>query len=212
MFARRILTLSFDVKGIIIEHRAFVTSAMGHSVAMHLDETSRVFQFASYAFDVSITEHLTTLLVGGCICVPSDIERYGISVAVARMRVNWALLTPSMAKVLKPADFPSLKVMVITGELISEKELKLWQESLDLYFAYGPAECSVFCSATRKVLSTTSGRNMGHTFGCRSWIVDQSNPQILAPIGAIGELLIEGPVRPHFILHCYFPFRQSSGV
>jgi acyl-CoA synthetase (AMP-forming)/AMP-acid ligase II len=91
-------------------------------------------------------------------------------------------------------DLPSLRVMVVGGELISEKELKLWQENADLYFSYGPSECSVFCATTGKISATASGRNMGLTFGCRSWIVDQHNHQKLSPIGAIGELLIEGPL------------------
>ncbi|TVY84983.1 Nonribosomal peptide synthetase [Lachnellula suecica] len=178
-------------KGVIITHRAFITSATVHSRALHLDETSRVLQFASYAFDASVAENFTTLIVGGTVCVPSDIERNELPGAVARMGVNWAFFTPSMARILNPADLPSLRVVIVGGELISQQDLQAWRNSVDLYLAYGPSECSVFCAATEKVSSTTSGRNLGFSFGCRSWIVDQHNH--LAPIGAIGELLIEGP-------------------
>ncbi|TAQ84797.1 hypothetical protein B7494_g6879 [Chlorociboria aeruginascens] len=182
-------------KGVVIEHRAFATSASVHTTALDLNEESRVLQFASYAFDASIAENLSTLLVGGCICILSDSERQqDFSEPVLKMRVNWAFLTPSMARILNPADFPSLKTLIVGGELIAEKELKAWQSRVSVYLAYGPSECSVFCAATKRISSTTSGRNFGSEFGCRSWIVDPNDHKKLVPIGTIGELLIEGPI------------------
>ncbi len=90
-------------KGVMIEHRSFATSAREHSVALTINKDTRVLQFASYAFDASIAENLTTLLMGGCICVASDIERkQSLAEAVARMQVNWIFTTPSMARILTP--------------------------------------------------------------------------------------------------------------
>ena len=40
-----------------------------------MDSTTKALQFTSYTFDVSIQEILTTLLHGGCPCVPSESER-----------------------------------------------------------------------------------------------------------------------------------------
>lgn len=182
-------------KGVMIPHRAFATSAREHSVALTINKDSRVLQFASYAFDASIAENLTTLLMGGCICVVSDIERkQSLAKAVARMQANWIFTTPSMARILNPADFPSVRIMICGGELISEKELSMWRDRVDLYLAYGPTECAVFCGATHRVTAETSGRNLGTTFGCRSWVVDPNNHERLVPVGAVGELLLEGPI------------------
>jgi non-ribosomal peptide synthetase component F len=62
-------------KGTIIEHATFCTSAISHSKAFCQTSTTRAFQFASYTFDASLVEILTTLIVGGCVCIPSDHER-----------------------------------------------------------------------------------------------------------------------------------------
>jgi amino acid adenylation domain-containing protein/non-ribosomal peptide synthase protein (TIGR01720 family) len=182
-------------KGVMIEHRAFATSAREHSVALTINQKSRVLQFASYAFDASIAENLTTLLMGGCICVASDIERkQSLAQAVARMQANWIFTTPSMARILDPESFPSVRTMICGGELISDKELSMWRDEVDLYLAYGPTECAVFCGATSRVTADVSGRNLGTTFGCRSWVVDPKNHERLVPLGAVGELVLEGPI------------------
>lgn len=49
-------------KGIVIEHTALCTSARSYGAAMGLGPRSRVLQFASYTFDVSVGEVLTTLM------------------------------------------------------------------------------------------------------------------------------------------------------
>ena len=183
-------------KGVMIEHRAYVTSAREQMVALAINRDSRVLQFASYAFDASIAEHLTTLLIGGCICVTSDTERkQSLVQAVARMRVNWMFMTPSVLRTLKPEDFPSVKTLICGGELIFDKELSMWRDKVDMYLAYGPTEFTYICSSTVRVTAEMSsgGRNLGKSFGCRSWIVDRNDHAKLVPVGAIGELILEGP-------------------
>ncbi|KAK5624976.1 hypothetical protein RRF57_000692 [Xylaria bambusicola] len=182
-------------KGVQISHSAFATGVREHSVAMRINRDSRVLQLTSYAFDMSIAEHLTTLLQGGCVCVPSDEERkQSLAQAVSRLRADWVFMTPSMARILDPDSFPSIKRMVLGGEIVSEKELSMWRDKLDLYILYGPTECVVCCAITERVTKGTIGRNLGSTFGCRSWITDPSNHERLLPVGAIGELLLEGPI------------------
>nr|ABF29402.1 nonribosomal peptide synthetase [Xylaria sp. BCC 1067] len=181
-------------KGVQISHSAFITSARDHSIALKITRNSRVLQFASYTFDASVAENLTTLLAGGCICIPSDTERkQSLAQAISRMQANFIFITPALARVLDPNDFPSLKTVILGGELITEKELSLWRNKVDLYLAYGPTECTVFATATKRVTAKTNGRNIGTTINCRSWVVDPKNHERLLPVGAIGELLLEGP-------------------
>ncbi|KAM5498326.1 NRPS cluster protein [Microsporum canis] len=184
-----------EPKGVIIEHTAFLTSARGHSATLHLDSRSRVFQFASYTFDATICETLTALLVGGCICTPSEAERWNdISGAIARLNANWMFITPALARTLDPSRFASLRTMVIGGELITTAETRLWCDKLQLLLAYGPSECSVICAVTDPVKTISDPRNLGHIFAGSSWIVDQHDHNKLVPIGSVGELIIEGPL------------------
>ncbi|TVY44055.1 Nonribosomal peptide synthetase [Lachnellula occidentalis] len=185
-------------KGTLIEHGAFCTSAVEHSKAMYMRSDSRVFQFASYTFDASVMEILTSLIVGACICIPSDEDRMNdISGAVKRMGVTWTLLTPSVASTLTSKSVPSLKTLVTGGEAMAAGHIAKWKGKVALVNAYGPSETSVIASTSTKVDEhgneiNGDSSNIGHAAGGRTWVVDPRDYNKLVPIGCIGELVVEG--------------------
>jgi len=187
-------------KGTVVEHAAFCTGATEHSQAIRMRSTSRVLQFASYTFDASIMEILTTLIVGGCVCVPSDQQRMNsLPGAINDLQVNWTLLTPSVASTIKPESVPGLKVLVTGGEAMSAGHIAKWNGRLCLVNAYGPSECSVIASTSVKVDEDGTQKNddptnIGRAVGSRCWIVDPHDHNQLMPVGSIGELLVEGPI------------------
>ncbi|KAM0491964.1 hypothetical protein ACHAP8_010204 [Fusarium lateritium] len=187
-------------KGTIIEHGAFTTGGTAHAAAIKMTSDSRVLQFASHTFDASIMEILTTFLVGGCVCIPSEEERMNdLAGAISKYDVNWALLTPSVAKVLKPGSVPGLKVLVTGGEAMTTDHITKWSRHAALINAYGPSEASVIAASHIKVdqlgeVLNEEPANIGHAVGCRVWVVDSYNHNRLMPIGSIGELLVEGPI------------------
>ncbi|PKX91280.1 uncharacterized protein P174DRAFT_506779 [Aspergillus novofumigatus IBT 16806] len=182
-------------KGAVVTHAAYCTSAMSHSRAFGLSATSRAFQFSSYAFDASIVEHLTTLMVGGCICIPSDADRQNnIEVAAGRMGVTWAMVTPSTSRILHPAKITALETLVLIGEPMTSSDISRWVGQVNLKNGYGPAECSA-CSTVQSVTQKGSdARNIGKATGGVCWVVDPQDHERLLPIEAVGELLIEGPI------------------
>ncbi|KAF1977723.1 hypothetical protein BU23DRAFT_596079 [Bimuria novae-zelandiae CBS 107.79] len=179
-------------KGTMIEHRAFATSARDHSRQMGIHSSSRVLQFSSYVFDVSVMDMLTTLMQGGCVCIPTDEERGSMEIvgAINRMRVNWALLTPSFVTILEPSSVPGLKTLVLGGEAMSQKHVDIWSPHVKLMNAYGPTEASVLVTICTDVVDAT---NIGHGVGALTWVTDRNNSDRLASVGAVGELLLEGP-------------------
>lgn len=181
-------------KGTIVSHSAFCTGATAHGSAMGMDESSRVFQFASYTFDASIMEILTTLIHGGTVCVPSNDERENdIAGAINRMHVNWALLTPSVAQLIPPSLVPGLKTLVLGGEAMSSAHISSWASSVQLMNAYGPSETAVVATVNSNVTLASGPSNIGYAVGGICWVVDATNHNRLMPIGAVGELVIEGP-------------------
>ncbi|XHF99267.1 hypothetical protein AWENTII_002772 [Aspergillus wentii] len=181
-------------KGIIIEHESFCTGAEAQIKSLKLDCTSRVFQFASYAFDVSIADNLTTLIAGGCVCVPSEAERHNdIPGAMTRLQVNSAPLTPSVARLLVP-EKTKLKRLMLAGEPMSPADIEAWAAKTQLVNMYGPAECSVFSTIQPRINPGSDPRNIGHAIGSVSWIVKKDDHRKLVPIGAVGELVIQGPI------------------
>ncbi|KAF9765373.1 hypothetical protein IL306_002344 [Fusarium sp. DS 682] len=187
-------------KGAIIEHTSFTTGGTAHAKAIKMTSASRVLQFASHTFDASVMEILSTLLVGGCICIPSDDERLNdLAGVIKKFNVNWTLLTPSVASVLKPGSVPALKVLVTGGEAMSKDHITRWADHAALINAYGPSEASVIAATSTKVdhdgnVLNVEPATIGHAVGCRCWIVDPRNHNRLMPIGSIGELVIEGPI------------------
>ena len=176
----------------MIEHRAFATSARDHSKEMGINSSSRVLQFSSYVFDVSVMDMLTTLMQGGTVCIPSEEERGSMEIvgAINRMKVNWTLLTPSFVTIIEPSSVPGIKTLVLGGEAMSQKHVDIWSPHVRLINAYGPTEASVLATVNVDVVDATS---IGHGVGALTWVTDRHNSDRLASIGAVGELLLEGP-------------------
>src|SRR5207247_5724673 len=120
---------------------------------MLIKSASRVLQFASYTFDASIMEILTTLIVGGCICVPSEESRLNnITKVINEMEVTWTLLTPSFAQLLQPSAVPKLQTLVLGGEAMPQSLISTWSGSVNLINAYGPSECAVVATVNSNVV------------------------------------------------------------
>ncbi|KAJ6048184.1 amino acid adenylation domain-containing protein [Penicillium canescens] len=182
-------------KGVIIEHTSFCSNAMVSSEAQNLNRSSRVLQFASYAFDVSIHETLVPLMLGGCVCIPSASQRVNnLQEAIIQLRVNWMELTPSVTRLLNPHKIPDVKTLVVGGESISPAELARWADHVRLNVAYGPAECTVVSMVQSNVTKHADPLSIGRGCGGSVWIVELENHNMLVPIGAAGELVIGGPI------------------
>ncbi|KAA8621075.1 nonribosomal peptide synthase [Pyrenophora tritici-repentis] len=181
-------------KGVVIEHRAILTSCLGHGKAFNLTSDSRFLQFSSYTFDVSIIEIWTMLLVGGCTCVPSESDKKDdLSKAINALDANWAFLTPTVAKLLDPERIPGLQNLILGAELVTDHDWNRWSPYALQITAYGPTECCVLCIFYSGTLGFYTGL-LGKSVASVSWVVDPNDHHKLAPLGAVGELLVEGPI------------------
>ena len=163
---------------------------------MLMKKDSRVFQFASYTFDVSVLEIFTTLTYGGCVCIPSETARLGdIAGTIAMLNVQWSFLTPSVANLFEPSSVPSLEVLVCGGEAMSLENILKWAPHVTLVNGYGPTEASVIALSNNKVSQEGDPTNIGRALaGNNAWIADPSDHNRLAPVGCPGELLLAGPI------------------
>lgn len=186
-------------KGVVVEHGSYSTNAMVHTRVFDLTPNSRTLQFSGYSFDVSIFEHLTVLIAGGCLCIPSESDRYNqLAQVAARMEVNSMFLTPSVARMLSPEQIPTLKTLALVGEPMHQADINTWPLPVRLVNGYGPAESTIFCSIQPK-MEGTDPKNIGWPTACTFWVTNPDDPQQLVPVGGVGELLIEGPI----LARCY---------
>ncbi|KAL4767850.1 hypothetical protein BDW60DRAFT_211553 [Aspergillus nidulans var. acristatus] len=180
-------------KGIIQEHRSYATSIVDYVRKIGLDASSRVFQFDDYAFDISNNDYLATLTAGGCCCVPTSVTPITtLRDNICTLRANMSFLTPTVAIQLSPRDVPTLRTICIGGELPSRDLIAQWAGQVRLINQYGMGEAATFCAYNSSPDPDRTGV-VGRA-GCGAiWIADPANPEQLLPVGAVGEILIEGP-------------------
>ncbi|KAK1754463.1 hypothetical protein QBC47DRAFT_461558 [Echria macrotheca] len=182
-------------KGCLIEHRAFVSGALQHAAKSNLTRDSRVLQLAAYSFDVSMLEILTSLISGACVCTPNMASlAQGLAPIVNGLGITWSFLTPSLVKLMRPQDVPGLKTLALGGEPLHKVDIETWAPHLQLINGYGPSECSVAAAGDPHLEATSDPSNIGRAVGGLCWIVNAENHDQLVPLGAVGELLISGPI------------------
>jgi amino acid adenylation domain-containing protein/non-ribosomal peptide synthase protein (TIGR01720 family) len=180
-------------KGAVINHSSWVSSSSAFAPTWGLSKSSRVLQFASYVFDACLIEIFSTLMCGGTVCVPDQASRTNdLAGVINRFNVNWATLTPSVVRTMQPPQVPNLQTLVLVGEAMSQQDLLTWVDRVTLGNGYGPTECSAI-STSNTMTSKTKPNNLGRVVTSRGWVVSKINHHALMPVGAVGELLLEGP-------------------
>ncbi|KAK5989320.1 Nonribosomal peptide synthase atnA [Cladobotryum mycophilum] len=178
-------------KGVMINHRN-MSSALAHQgKALGYRKSSRVLDFSSYAFDVFWSNLLNTLTTGACMCIASSEElQNDLSGTIEKYNVTLADLTPSLAR--HTMGLERLSTLVMGGEVVLPSDRELASEKAGVSSAYGPAECTP--TSTILNLCKEMGGGLGRGAGVCTWIVDPDNENQLSPVGAPGELWLEGPL------------------
>jgi amino acid adenylation domain-containing protein len=159
-------------------------------------DTDRVLQLASFSFDVSMLEIMTSLITGACVAIPGDASRsQGPAHCIQEFGVTWAFLTPSLVKLMTPEMVPTLRFLVLGGEALGKGDVETWAPThVQLANGYGPTECSVAATALPNLSPETDPNNIGFPLGALIWIVDPEDHRRLVPPGCPGELLVHGPI------------------
>lgn len=177
-------------KGVTLEHGALCTALLELGKAFGLERNTRVLQFCSYTFDISVVEIFGTLIHGGCICMPSEQERLvELGKVIGLMRVETAFITPTILNLLQPEQTP-LQTLILVGEPHSRSHIDKWANRLRLLNGYGPTEaCVISCVGSVTFESPTNF--IGRAVGGLMWVME-SGARRLAAIGTVGELVISG--------------------
>lgn len=131
---------------------------------------------------------------GGCVCMPSEFQRKNEIVSVINdMGVNWADITPSFSNTFAPEDVPCLRTVVLAGEEVRKEQVERWAGMVRLINCYGPSECGG-CTAHEYAGPDSPPDTIGRPLPCfKFWVVAEDDVNRLVSIGAVGELLVEGP-------------------
>ncbi|KAM7185078.1 Nonribosomal peptide synthase [Naviculisporaceae sp. PSN 640] len=191
-------------KGATVTHGNFCSAIRYHQPDLGFERSSRVYDYTSYAFDVTWSNMLHTLTVGACLCIPSEDERTAdINGSITRLQANFIHLTPTVGRLLDPVSLKGqLKKVLFIGEPLKASDVAQWEASgAHIYNTYGPAECTV--TSTVELVPTGDAHShktragdpgIGKGTGCVAWVVQPGSPDKLAAVGTIGELWLEGPI------------------
>ena len=155
----------------------------------------RSFQLTTLNLDFCISEIFCPLLCGGCVCVPSEWSRFNdIAGAVDRLDANFMSLSPTLLSTMSVQDFPKLKTILLAGERVWKDLTDSWaSRGKRILHMYGPTECTVGCCFLDPQIRLHYTGLIGDPYGSKFWIVDPQDSERLKPIGASGEILVEGP-------------------
>ncbi|KAL4815802.1 hypothetical protein BDW67DRAFT_185521 [Aspergillus spinulosporus] len=182
-------------KGVVLEHGSLVTSILAHAPLWGLSPSTRTLQFAAFTFDVSISNVMATLAFGGCICSPSEDDCLSrLNQSASDFRVTYANVTPTVARLLDPNLVPTLKTLVLIGEVVDSGVVERWNKNAAVINGYGPAKASIVFHCSPPILDPALAANVGQPIAGGAWVADPDDIGRLVPLGAPGELLIEGPL------------------
>lgn len=185
-------------KGVMVEHHSLCTT--GTSMRFHspMDNNMRMYQYASFAFDVSVLDLIVCFMAGGCLCIPSFEDRQNrLLESLNEFQANYVALTPTVTRTLQPERLTSLKTLKVSGEALTASDIQRWGGAPGIQFInmYGPAECTINVTVQAPVTLASPPLAIGYSMSnSTAWVVDPNNHERLCPVGAVGELVIQGPV------------------
>ena len=181
-------------KGVLIPHSA---AAAALDSMIHIEKRSegqwRPSQFSNYMFDASVLEILNTLNFGGTPCLAlTERLHYELTEVINEMDVNHSFFTPTVARLLSPEDFSTLRTLIVGGEPVTDAITSIWNKGHRIIQAYGPTETAMV--ATMRTMSNGDNpRNIELQLRTVKAFIEENDGSKLLPYGAIGELCIVGP-------------------
>ncbi|QHI35402.1 Tyrocidine synthase 3 [Kordia antarctica] len=187
-------------KGVMIQHKGIVNTMLAQIdlFIINPEENKHSLQFASYAFDASVSEIFITLLSGSTLYMvdentrktPALLEQYIID-----NKIDVATIPPSYLKLLNVESLKNMNVLVTAGEAAVYNKVMEYLEFGGIYYnAFGPTETSI-CSCVFKMTKETAISGTQIPIGMpianvQMYVLDAHNN--LQPKGVVGELCISG--------------------
>ncbi|QRK06023.1 amino acid adenylation domain-containing protein [Archangium violaceum] len=181
-------------KGVVVTHEGACDLVRGKAGAFGVGAESRVLQFSSLGFDVSLWDYLLALAVGGTLYVPSG-GKVPLGEELRRELVEGSVtvlaLPPSVLALLPQEGLEHLRVVMAAGEACPPELVERWGRGRRFVNGYGPTEVSVL--ATWEECEPGEGRPpIGRPLAnTRAYVLDGAMRPV--PPGVAGELYLGGP-------------------
>ncbi|MGX1316330.1 amino acid adenylation domain-containing protein [Streptomyces calvus] len=182
-------------KGVVVTHDGVGSLIATATDRIGVGPDSRVVQFASVGFDVTVWDLIMSLCVGGrIVVVPAERRVAGPALTdyIAAHRATHMILPPSLVSALPPeCELPEGAVLVVGTEAVPGELIARWAGRLKVVVAYGLTEASV----NSTLWTAEPGRPGPAPIGrpdpnTRAYVLDAALRPV--PVGAEGELYVAG--------------------
>ncbi|MEU3748967.1 MULTISPECIES: non-ribosomal peptide synthetase [Streptomyces] len=182
-------------KGVVVPHDGVGSLIATATDRIGITADSRVVQFASVGFDVTVWDLVMSLCVGGrIILVPAERRVAGPALTdyIAHHRATHMILPPSLVSALpQECELPPGSVLVVGTEAVPGELIARWDGRLRVVVAYGLTEASVnstlWLAEPDRPGPAPIGRPDPNT---RAYVLDTALRPV--PVGTEGELYVAG--------------------
>ncbi|KAM6480828.1 hypothetical protein HDV62DRAFT_398717 [Trichoderma sp. SZMC 28011] len=131
-------------KACTLTHDAVASAVQAVQPLYNFEPSSRILLFANYVFDASAIDIWGSLSSGSCLFLLHDDELKSDLIGhIDRLRINWIHLTPTVLRTISPDQVPSLKTIILGGEMMVPDLLNIWAKQVEIVAAYGPTEAAI---------------------------------------------------------------------
>ncbi|NRN71322.1 Amino acid adenylation domain-containing protein, partial [Kibdelosporangium sp. 4NS15] len=182
-------------KGVIVPHRGVAALAESQAGRFAITADSRILQFTSMSFDVSVADMCMAFATGAALVLPENDRPTGAELldVLVRHRITHVQLPMSVLETI-PFDrpesaLPDLVTAVVGGEISDPHGVARWSASHRLVNAYGPTETTV-CATISAPLDGAEAPIGTPIVDTRVYVLDERLRPV--PIGTAGELYVSG--------------------
>ncbi|EGZ69442.1 hypothetical protein NEUTE2DRAFT_159906 [Neurospora tetrasperma FGSC 2509] len=104
-----------------------------------------------------------------------------------------------------PTKVPTLKAVCFRTRSLDEDTYSAWHGKANIILAYGPHDVCPLGISFLEAVGENQLRSVGRPFCGSFMVVNPDDRKNLVPVGAVGELVVEGPT-----LGCHYPNREST--
>ncbi|MFC8420329.1 amino acid adenylation domain-containing protein [Streptomyces sp. NPDC057236] len=182
-------------KGVVVTHDGVGSLIATATDRIGVGPDSRVVQFASVGFDVTVWDLIMSLCVGGRIIVVPDGRRVAgpaLTEYIAGHRATHMILPPSLVSALpRDCELPDGAVLVVGTEAVPGELIARWAGRLRVVVAYGLTEASVNSTLWPADPARPGPAPIGRPDpNTRAYVLDSALRPV--PVGAEGELYVAG--------------------
>ncbi|MBB0242683.1 amino acid adenylation domain-containing protein [Streptomyces alkaliphilus] len=179
-------------KGVVVTHRGLAGFTGFLVDRFEATADSRVLQFSSPGFDLSVLELCLAFGSGAALVVSSDGPLIGSTLAdvLTANRVTHALIPPAALATLPDRELPDLRTLAVGGDVCPAELVTRFASGRRMLNGYGPTEYTVGATFSRPLRPSGAPPMGGPLWNTRVFVLDAALSPV--PPGVPGELYLAG--------------------